>query len=191
MRGACDFLATRRDLQLELYVDTLIDIISAAAAEDGFLCTATMQSYPDKRWGHNGGDIVEQHDLYDHGCLIEAAISHYKATKKTTLLAVAVKAANLICEEIGYAPKKNIIPGHSLPEEAFVKLYRLFRDEKELKDFAEEYNVQAQAYLDIAEFWYDARGNHEGRCMAQRWTPKYSQDHTTFALQTTAEAAGN
>lgn len=183
LRGACDFLAVDYDPVLEAYIDKVISIIIQTADQDGYLCTATMQDYPDKRWGDNGGDIVHQHDLYNHGCLIEAAISHYNATKKTTLLVVAVKAANLICATIGNAPKKNIVPGHSLPEEAFVKLYRLFRDDKGLEDFISQYNIKYQDYLDIAEFWYDARGNHTGRFMSKEFTPEYNQDHLPFARQ--------
>ena len=129
LRGACDLLAIQADPELEAQVDALFTLILSAADEDGFLCTQTQQDYPHKRWGHNDGDIVVQHDLYDHGCLVEAAISHYKATGKTFVLKAAVKAANLIVNTIGPAPKLNIVPGHSLPEEAFVKLYRLFRDD--------------------------------------------------------------
>ncbi len=189
MRGVCDFLAYEKDALLETYMDTLIEIIAGAQAEDGFICTMTMQRFFDKHWGDNDGDIVFQHDLYNHGCLIEAAISHYKATGKTSLLLVAVRAANLIVNTIGKAPKKNIIPGHSLSEEAFVKLYRLFRDDASLADFANENNVNFNDYLDIAEFWYDARGDHKGRFMCKYLNPDYNQDHVTFAEQ--REALGH
>ena len=184
LRGACDFLAADKDPLLEAYIDKSIEILNAAADKnDGFLCTMTTQNYPDKIWGDNDGDIVEQHDLYDHGTLIEAAISHYLATGKTTLLKTAVRGANLICSVIGPAPKKNIIPGHSLPEEAFVKLYRLFRDDETLSAFAAEHNVRHEEYLKMAEFWYEARGDHRGRFMARRFKPEYNQDHITFAKQ--------
>lgn len=189
IRGACDFLAAERDVVIEAYIDKLIGIVISAQSDDGFLCTQTMQDYPNKRWGDNGGDIVEQHDLYDMGCLIEAAISHYNATGKTTFLAAAVKSANLIVKTIGPAPKKNIIPGHSQPEEAFVKLYRLFRDDVSLKDFAVENDVNYTDYLYMAEFWYDARGNHTGRFLAKRFSTEYNQDHITFSKQD--EAVGH
>jgi len=190
LRGACDFLAAGRDAVLEAYIDKVSDIIiHAAEAGEGFLCTHTTQNCPDKKWGDNGGDIVVQHDLYDHGTLIEAAISHYNATGNTKLLRAAVRAANLICDTMGEKPKKNIVPGHSLPEEAMVKLYRLFRDDKSLSTFAKENDVQPQRYLDMAEFWYDARGDHEGRFMAKGFRPEYNQDHITFAKQT--EAVGH
>jgi len=189
LRGACDFLAINRDAALEKYVDWLIEIITSAQEEDGFLCTNTIQNFPDQRWGDNNGDIVVNHDLYNHGCLIEAAISHYNATGKTTFLNVAVKAANLIINTIGKEPKKNIVPGHSMPEEAFVKLYRLFRDNTPLKEFAKQNNVDFEKYLNIAEFWYDARGNHKGRFLCKRFEPYYNQDHITFSKQT--EAVGH
>lgn len=189
LRGACDFLAADKDPMLEAYIDRAIEIIGKAQLEDGFITTATIQDCPDKQWGDNDGDIVIQHDLYNHGTLVEAAISHYLATGKTTFLQLAVKAANLICKTIGKAPKKNIVPGHSLPEEAFVKLYRLFRDDDSLKEFAAQNEVNYEAYLDIAEFWYEARGDHEGRFMAKDYTPQYNQDHVTFAKQD--EAVGH
>lgn len=189
LRGACDFLASEHDVVLEAYVDKIIELVASAQDKDGFICTKTMLNYPDKRWGDNGGDIVMQHDLYDHGCLIEAAISHYKATGKTKFLDVAVKAANLIVATLGRPPKKNIIPGHSLPEEAFVKLYRLFRDEPALRERYSAQGVCYEDYLDMAEFWYDARGDHNGRYLAKEYQPYYNQDHVTFSKQT--EAVGH
>ena len=191
IRGACDFLAQKYDAALDAQLDGYIALIKAAqdASGDGYLCTKTTCIRPQQRWGQNGGDIIIQHDLYNHGALAEAAISHYLATGKTSLLECAVKGANLIVSYIGYPPKNNIIPGHSLPEEAFIKLYRLFRDRRELDAFAKEYGVNFEEYLKIAVFWYDNRGNHEGRALSPdpRYGPKFNQDHLTFAEQTTAE----
>ena len=191
MRGVCDFLATQYDAELDARIDGYIELIKRAQDKsgDGFLCTKTTCTRPTERWGQNGGDIIIQHDLYNHGALVEAAISHYLATGKTSLLECAVKGAQLICSYIGYPPKNNIIPGHSLPEEAFVKLYRLFRDHRELDGFAAQYSVNARDYLDIATFWYDNRGNYEGRTLAHdpKFAPKYNQDHLPFAEQRTAE----
>lgn len=185
MRGAFDFLGTEYDPELDEMLDRLVDLVCSAAQEDGFLCTMTVQNYPEKRWGVNG-HIIHQHDLYDHGCLIEAAISQYLATGKKKMLTAAVKAANLICGYMGPG-KKNVVPGHSLPEEAFVKLYRLFRDHRELDAFAAENGVEPEQYLKLAEFWYDMRGNHEDRPPNAGFTVKYNQDHLPFAQQTTAE----
>ena len=191
MRGACDFLAVEYDAALDQRLDGYIELVKAAqdAVGDGYVCTKVTCLTPTWRWGRNGGDIVIQHDLYNQGALVEAAISHYLATKKTTLLTCAVRSANLICREMGEPPKLNIIPGHSLPEEAFVKLYRLFRDHRELDAFAKENGVKAENYLEMARFWYDNRGNYTDRdlCRDPRFPPRYNQDHLPFAKQRTAE----
>lgn len=191
MRGACDFLAQEYDAELDKRIDGYIELVQAAqdAVGDGYICTKVTCLTPDWRWGRNGGDIVIQHDLYNQGALVEAAISHYLATKKTTLLACAVRSANLICREMGESPKLNVIPGHSLPEEAFVKLYRLFRDHRELETFAKENAVHYEDYLEMARFWYDNRGNYTDRdlCRDPRFPPRYNQDHLPFAKQRTAE----
>lgn len=188
VRAASDFLKDEYDEKTDELLDEIINIIVSAQCEDGYLCTQTVTDYPQKKWGENGGDIIHQHDLYNQGALVEAAISHYCAMGKTKLLIAAVKSANNICSYIGKPPKHNIIPGHSLPEEAFVKLYRLFRDRRELDGIATEYDVKRDEYLEIARFWYDNRGNYEGRTLSPNplHGPHYNQDTEPFAKQKTA-----
>lgn len=194
IRGISDFLAVYPDSATEKRLDEIITVIVAAQADDGFLCTQTQCCYPDKRWGENGGDIIIQHDLYDQGALIEAGVHHYLATGKTALLACAVRSACGIVRYIGPSPKANRIPGHSLPEEAMVKLYRLFRDhgtEAPISALAKQYAVEPLAFLEIARFWYDGRGKYEGRTLSwdKRFTPPYNQDHLPFVEQ--REAVGH
>lgn len=187
IRAAADFLSQEYDPMLDAYLDKLAETIRKASdTSDGFLSSGTMLDRPQQRWGQNGGNLILQHDLYNHGTLIEAAVSHYLATGKTTLLYSAVRAANCVVREIGSAPKLPLVPGHSMPEEAFVKLYRLFRDHGELKPFAEMHGVDAQAYLDIAEFWQDDRGDRAHRPQWEGFAPEYNQDHLLFAQQTEA-----
>ena len=188
MRGVSDFLAAEPDAEIEARLDRFIMEITAAADDDGFICTGTQCRTPHQRWGENGGDIIITHDLYDHGCLVEAGIHHYLATGKRSLLSAAVKAADMICAYIGDAPKHNLIPGHSLPEEAFVKLYRLMRDDENLRDIA----GNRDEYLRVADFWYRNRGDFSnGRTGSSdpRFQPPYNQDHMTFADQ--REAVGH
>lgn len=87
-------LAVRHDKALADSIERIVSIIRAASyTTDGFISTYVLNDMPDKRWGENGGNIVIQHDLYNHGALIEAAVSHYRATGETTLLDCAVRAA--------------------------------------------------------------------------------------------------
>ena len=181
--GAANFLAKQYQAELGKQLRKMVDLIISAQQEDGYLHTIVIQNYLDRKWGEGeGGDIIIQHDLYNQGALIEAAIAYYKATKETNLLKAAVKCANNICRYIGEKPKHNIIPGHSLPEMAFLELYRLFRDNKDLAVFAWENDVQEEAYLEIVRFWYDNRGNHQNRQLSQdvRFAPDYNQDRMPF-----------
>ena len=181
--GAANFLASKYLPELDEKLCKLIDLILSSQQEDGYLHTIVLQDYPHRKWGEGeGGDIIIQHDLYNQGALIEAAIAYYEATKRTKLLKAAVKCANNICGYIGEKPKHNVIPGHSLPEMAFLSLYRLFRDDPELAEFARENNAQKEAYREIVRFWYDNRGNHRERQLSQdvRFAPEYNQDSMPF-----------
>ncbi len=184
IRGAVDLMAQEPDPSLEARIDGYIDRISAAAARDpdGYINTYTQLREPGHRWGQNGGNDREQHDLYNIGCLVEAGIHYYRSTGKTKLLATAVRAANGMVAVMGPPPRKNIIPGHALSEESFVRLYELFREHPELKrDLG--VRVNERDYLDLAHFWIDARGHHEGR---QNFG-EYGQDHLPVLQQATIE----
>lgn len=182
--GAADFLATQPDAGLEARLDGYIEHIAAAAARDpdGYLNTYTQLKEPTHRWGQNGGDDNLQHDVYNAGALIEAGVHYYRATGKTRLLQVAVKLANHMADLMGPPPQQNIVPGHSLGEEALVKLYLLFREQPQLKSRL-SVSVVEDRYLKLAEFWIENRGRHEGR----KNFGAYGQDHQPVLEQQTIE----
>ena len=119
------------------------------------------------------------HELYNLGHLYEAAAAHFQATKKKTLLSVAVKSANLVAREFGPGKRTNP-PGHEEIEIGLVKLYRVTGTRK---------------YLDLAKFFIDARGKTEGRIpfmldgKEEILYGEYAQDHKPFIEQT--EAVGH
>lgn len=92
-----------------------------------------------------------QHDVYNAGMLIEAGVHYYQATGDDRLLKVATRMADYMVRTMGPAPKKNIVPAHSGPEEALVKLYKLYRDRPGLRA---QTGAQSAAgdYLRLAEF---------------------------------------
>ena len=141
---------------------------------------------PGQRWGLNGGNEVEQHDVYNAGAMVEAGVHYYRATGKTQLLQVATKFANHMADIMGPPPKKNIVPGHSLAEEALVKLYCLFHEQPDLKSQI-PVAVDEQRYLELAEFWIENRGNHEGGRSFGRFDGTYAQDHKPVLQQGTIE----
>ena len=184
IRGSADFLAAERDPALEARLDGYIQRIAAAAAKDpdGYLNTYTQLKEPAHRWGLNDGDDNRQHDVYNAGAMVEAAVHYYRATGKTRLLQVAAKLANHMADVMGTPPKKNVVPGHSIAEEALLKLYLLFREKPDLKTQM-PVPVEEGRYLELAEFWIENRGNHAGR---KSFGP-YGQDHKPVLQQETTE----
>jgi len=197
-RAACDFLSCNYSEKLAASIDRIAKLVSAVVDSDseGYFSTFTLQNYPHLRFGENGGDLLWSHDIYNMGTLIEAAVSHYNATKETFFLKRAVKVANNICKYIGEPPKHKIIPGHSLAEEAFIKLYCLLKEDEALKDFVKENNVNCADYLEIADFWYRRRGTgvktiHDPDFLSKcdhisKFNAEYFQNHLPFNEQKAA-----
>lgn len=189
IRAASDLLVQYPDKELERRIDAYIDRIAAAQAadKDGYLNTYTTLTRPSKRWGTNGGDDKWQHDVYNSGMLMEAAVHYYKATRKTKLLTVAVKQSNYICSQIGPLPKLNVIPGHGGPEEALLKLYQLFKADPSLKTRIDA-PVKEDDYYAMVKFWIETRGYHGGHGLSERKSDSsYNQDHMPVLQQTTLE----
>lgn len=186
MRAVSDFLAAEYDAQLDARMDGYIRRIAAAQAvdPDGYINTFVDLMRPGKRWGAQGSDQLWTHEEYDAGCLVEAGVHHYQATGKISLLSLAVRFASYMCRYIGPAPKHNVVPSHSLPEEAFIKLYRLLRGEPSLAEKL-SFREDPQQFLDLVRFWIENRGNHSGRISFA----EYAQDHCCLLDQ--PEAVGH
>lgn len=168
-------------------IDRYVDIVAKAqeAAGGGYIHTLVLLDFPSFRYGENGGNILSQHDLYNHGCLFEAGVHYYKATGKTKLLEVAIKAANELAATIGEPPKKWVVPGHSLPEYAIMELYELLMDEPEIAQKV-SCPVNPEAYRELGKFWVFGRGQHENRVNHPQYMGEYSQDHAPIHNQVQA-----
>jgi DUF1680 family protein len=185
IRGSADFLAARRAPLLEARIDGYIARIITAQDRDpnGYLNTWTQLEHPNQRWGLNGGNDGYQHEMYNVGAMCEAAVHYYQATGKSSLLKAAVKLANYTCDEVGPAPKHELIPNHAITEEAFGELYLFFRAHPELKREM-PVKVDEQRYLDLAQYWVEARGHPR---KDQPSYGEYNQDHRPVFEQTTIE----
>jgi uncharacterized protein len=150
IEGASYSLQTLPDPKLEAYLDTLIYKIGRAQEPDGYLYTnrTIAEKHGGKglhEWaGKNRWemDSVLSHELYNLGHLYEAAVAHYQATGKRTLLDIALKSADLVNKDFGFDRLK-VYPGHQVIEMGLVKLYRVTGEKK---------------YLDLARFFLDIRG---------------------------------
>lgn len=150
IEGASYSLQTFPDKKLEAYLDTLIYKIGLAQEEDGYLYTNRTIAEM-----HGGEGLHEwasperwelaydlSHELYNLGHLYEAAVAHYQATGKRSLLDIAIKSADLVDRDFG-SDRLQVYPGHQVIEMGLVKLYRTTGDTK---------------YLDLARFFLDIRG---------------------------------
>jgi len=184
IRAGADFIAARPDPALERRLDGIIEHIAAAAAKDpaGYINTHTQLVEPGHRWGMDGGNDNDQHDVYNAGALVDAGVHYYEATGKTRLLRVAARLANHMCDTMGPPPRKNVVPGHSIAEEAVIGLHRLFRDTPRLKQEM-PFPVDEARYLALVEFWIENRGRTEGRVAFG----SYGQDHLPVLEQPTIE----
>jgi DUF1680 family protein len=184
MRAASDFLAVAPDPELDARLDRIIALVAAAQARsrDGYIETWTQLEVPDRRWGFNGGDEVWQHDIYNAGALVEAAVHHARATGKTSLLSVALKMVNRMRADLGPPPRHPQVPGHALIEMALVELHQLLRENPALADRV-GMTGRGDEPLRLAEYFIEARGHHESR----KSFGAYDQDHEPVLAQTTAE----
>ncbi len=153
IEGACYSLQLHYDPNLDAYLDSIIGLIAGAQEEDGYLYTCRTidpqnangnwsRSVGNQRWSNEGAS----NELYNIGHLYEAGVAHYLATKKKTLLNVAIKNADLVCNIFGPG-KIRLVPGHQVIEMGLVRLYKVTGDKK---------------YLDMAKFFLDERGNAKG-----------------------------
>jgi DUF1680 family protein len=120
-------LAVKNDPELEKLCDQAIDLIGAAQQPDGYLSTYFIVVAPDKRWTN----LMEGHELYCAGHLIEAGVAHYQATGKVKLLNIARCLADLINLTFGKDRKRGY-PGHPEIELALIRLYEVTCEEKYL-----------------------------------------------------------
>ena len=172
IEGASYLLQTYPDKKLEAYVDSVIAVIASAQEPDGYLYTARTQNpeHPHGWAGPTRWSKVEDlsHEFYNLGHLCEAAVAHYYATGKKSLLNVCMKFADCVCREVGDKPGQAcVVPGHQIAEMGLAKLYIATGDKK---------------YLDQAKFFLDKRGYTTIKT-------EYSQSHIPVLQQD--EAVGH
>jgi len=146
IEGASYSIQNKANPKLEAYIDTLITIIGDAQEPDGYLFTfRTVNAKQPHEWiGSKRWEKEEilSHELYNAGHLYEAAVAHYQATGKKSLLNIAIKNADLLVNTFGPG-KIEEYPGHQIVEIGLSKMYRVTANKK---------------YLDLAKFFLDVRG---------------------------------
>lgn len=167
IEGASYSLAVKYDKALDAYLDSVISLIAAAQEPDGYLTTCvTNRCYRlSGWWGKQRWEKINSHELYNSGHLYEAAVAHYQATGKRTLLDVAIRNADLVCQAFGPGEGQIHRPsGHPIIEMALAKLYKVTGNEK---------------YLQTARYFVEETGRGtDGHQLSE-----YSQDHKPILQQ--------
>ncbi len=133
-------LAWQKDEELEKLADQAIDDVVAAQQEDGYLNTYYTLTGIEKRFTN----LMDNHELYCVGHMLEAAVAYYQTTGKRKLLDAMIRCVD--CIDCAIGPEENKIhgyPGHPEIELALMRLYEITQDEKHLK---------------LAKYFVDERG---------------------------------
>jgi hypothetical protein len=173
IEGASYALMLARDAELEARLDGIIATIAAAQESDGYLYTARTNGcerlrnwFGKERWSN----LARSHELYNAGHLFEAAVAHWRATGKRSLLEVALRFAELIDREFGPGRREEP-PGHQVIEMGLVRLFQATGERR---------------WLTLAKSFLDMRGRPLG---GRRLGGPYNQDHRPVLEQD--EAVGH
>jgi DUF1680 family protein len=124
--------------QLAAVMDEFIALLARAQQPDGYIFTFNQIHFPGPRWVN----LQIEHELYCHGHLIEAGISHFENTSRTDLFDIARRAADCVVEDfLGKGAAHT--PGH---EEIEIALLRLFKI------------INHKPYLEMARQFIEQRG---------------------------------
>ena len=151
LEAAAWSLASHPDAEFEAKVDAVIAEVAAAQQPDGYLNTYFMFEKAAERFSN----LQDMHEIYCAGHLFQAAVAHFRATGKRTLLEVACKLADCI---------ERLNPGacgHPEAELALVELYRATGE---------------QRYLALAKHMIAVRGQKPAICGGGA----YWQDHVPY-----------
>lgn len=171
LEGLSYSLAQRPDEKLNEYLENVIEIVAASQESDGYLGSYFTVHKDEGRYT----ELQKSHELYCAGHLLEAAVAHFEATGKESLMDVAIKLADHLDETFGVG-KLEAVPGHQEVELALVRLYKATNEKR---------------YLDLCRYFIDMRGDtalvkrdyagkpvSEGdRRPGRNRPPEYRQDH--------------
>ncbi len=177
LEAASRSIATIPNPEISSHMDVLIDLINRTQTNDGYLFTYNQIHFPQTRWQN----LQIEHELYCHGHLIEAGISHHLATNSDSLFAPALKAANLICATfLGSGLEKT--PGHEEIEIALIRLYDLTTECRYIEmaeQFLEKRGQQSTPFFALRMIKENANVKKRSQIVAREKATYFSQNPDT------------
>ena len=140
LEAASARLEKTSDAELTGFVEWVIERLQQAQQPDGYLNSHIVTWRP----RHRFKNLRDLHELYCAGHLFEAAVVHFEATGKRSLLDIATRYADYLAKVFG--PKEGQLPGYCGHPEIELALLRLYRV------------TQEPAYLELCRFFINERG---------------------------------
>lgn len=167
IESAAFILEKKEDARLEKIVDDVVACIEQHQESSGYFNIYFTVVEPENRFQKR-----TEHELYDAGHLIEAAVAYARATGKEKFLQLMCKYADHIEEvfknnhSVGFYTS-----GHEEIELALVKLFRYTGEKR---------------YLQLGQWFVEERGRHTENTYEDR-LPSYDQHHVPVREMDTAE----
>ena len=133
LEAAAYSLLIKPDAELEGRIGELCDLIAAAQEPDGYLDTYFTLERPSEKFRN----LLEGHELYCAGHMMEAAVALYEATGNEKLLSVMKRNGDLLYRYFVEEGHEGY-PGHPEVELALMRLWRASGDDK-YKTLAEHF----------------------------------------------------
>jgi DUF1680 family protein len=137
---ACLYIyAVNKNQEILVELDEIIDVISKAMCEDGYIHTHN-QILDKPRW-----TTVCDHELYNGGHLITGGVIHHRITGKTNWLDLAIKHADYLYEV--FKPRDTELARFGFNPSQIMALVELYRETGE------------KNYLELADIFVTMRGS--------------------------------
>ncbi|TKA27255.1 hypothetical protein B0A54_16150 [Friedmanniomyces endolithicus] len=145
LEGACYFLHTDYDAEIDAAVQELTDMLSNAQHDDGYLNLHYSIVEPTSNRFTNIRDFCE---LYNAGHLLEGALAHEHYYKNDKLLGPMIRYVDLMIKTFGPGEDQlHAYPGHPELEIALLRLHERTHDKR---------------HFELAKYFITERGNPKG-----------------------------
>lgn len=174
--AASRIYALQPDPRLHALMDSLIGLLARTQMDDGYIFTYNQIHFPGKRWVN----LQIEHELYCHGHLIEAGVSHFEATGKRELLDICIKAADRIVRDFLNTSNDKTC-GHEEIEIALLRLYRVAGNGDYLELARQFVERRGRIPFFPLHFWRQFRSHRERRSQIQDLRRAYIKEHPGYS----------